>query len=401
MELAATEKSERLAQIQIFNFHSLGDLRPLIVLLAVTLSGCGDKPPQQPAAGPPPVTVAQPVKRTVTDWDEFTGRFEAVEEVQVRARVGGFVTSVEFRDGAFVRAGDLLYVIDARPFEAVAEQADGQLADARAKGELAKRELDRALTLNQTQAVSDSIVDQRRQALQAAHAAEMQAEGALKAAKLNIEFTHVLAPMAGRVSRHLVSIGNLVQGSEGNATLLTSIVTLDPIYIYFDVDEATYLKHNKLWSEGRRPSSRDTPNPVQVTLTGETKPSHEGKMDFLDNRLDKSTGTLRSRAVIPNKDLSILPGQFGRVRLIGSLPHEALLISNTAIATDQSRKIVFLVKDDDTVEAKPVTLGPLDEGLRVIRDGLKAEDRVIVDAIQRARVGAKVTPQTAPAGGKS
>src|SRR5712672_1219905 len=402
MELAATEKSERLAQIQIFNFHSLGDLRPLIVLLALSLSGCGDKPPQQPAAGPPPVTVAQPTKRTVTDWDEFTGRFEAVEEVQVRARVGGFVTSVEFRDGAIVHTGDLLYVIDARPFEAVALQADGQLSDARAKAELAKRELDRALTLVQTSAVSESIVDQRRQTLQAAHAAEMQAEGALKAAKLNIEFTHVMAPMAGRVSRHLVSVGNLVQGSEGNATVLTSIVTLDPIYIYFDVDEATYLKNNKLWFEGRRPSSRDTPNPVHVTLTGETKPSHDGKMDFLDNRLDVSTGTLRSRAVIPNKDLSILPGQFGRVRIIGSAPYEALLLPDTAVATDQSRKIVFVVKDDNTVEAKPVTLGPLDEGLRVIREGLQAEDRVIVDGIQRARVGAKVTPHTAaPAGNKS
>jgi membrane fusion protein, multidrug efflux system len=401
VELGATEKSERLAQTRIFGFYSLGGLGPLMVLLAVTLSGCGDKPPAQAAAGPPPVTVAQPTKRTVTDWDEFTGRFEAVEEVQVRARVGGSVNSVEFRDGAIVRAGDLLYVIDSRPFEAVAEQADGQLSDARAKAELAKRELDRALTLVQTSAVSESIVDQRRQTLQAAHAAEMQAEGALKAANLNIEFTHVLAPMAGRVSRHLVSVGNLVQGSEGNATLLTSIVTLDPIYIYFDVDEATYLKNNKLWFEGRRPSSRDTPNPVQVTLTGETKPSHDGKMDFLDNRLDVSTGTLRSRAVIPNKDFSILPGQFGRVRLIGSSPYEALLLPDTAIATDQSRKIVFVVKDDDTVEAKPVTLGPLDEGLRVIREGLKAEDRVIVDGIQRARVGAKVTPQTAPAGGKS
>ena len=399
--MGATEKSERLAQTRIFGFYSLGGLGPLMVLLAVTLSGCGDKPPAQAAAGPPPVTVAQPTKRTVTDWDEFTGRFEAVEEVQVRARVGGFVNSVEFRDGAIVRAGDLLYVIDSRPFEAVAEQADGQLSDARAKAELAKRELDRALTLVQTSAVSESIVDQRRQTLQAAHAAEMQAEGALKAANLNIEFTHVLAPMAGRVSRHLVSVGNLVQGSEGNATLLTSIVTLDPIYVYFDVDEATYLKNNKLWFEGRRPSSRDTPNPVQVTLTGETKPSHDGKMDFLDNRLDVSTGTLRSRAVIPNKDFSILPGQFGRVRLIGSSPYEALLLPDTAIATDQSRKIVFVVKDDDTVEAKPVTLGPLDEGLRVIREGLKAEDRVIVDGIQRARVGAKVTPHTAPAGGKS
>src|SRR4051794_38242562 len=379
--------------------RSFGRLAPVLALL--TLAGCGDKPPQPAAAAPPPVTVAQPVKRTVTDWDEFTGRFEAVDEVQVRARVGGFVTNVEFRDGAIVHAGDLLYVIDPRPFEAVALQADGQLSDARAKAELAKRELDRALTLVQTSAVSESIVDQRRQTLQAAHAAEMQADGALKAAKLNIEFTHVMAPMTGRASRHLVSVGNLVQGSEGNATLLTSIVTLDPIYIYFDVDEATYLKNNRLWFEGRRPSSRDTRNPVQVTLTSEAKPSHDGKMDFIDNRLDVSTGTLRSRAVIPNTDLSILPGQFGRVRLIGSAPYEALLLPDAAIATDQSRKIVFVVKDDDTVEARAVTLGPLDEGLRVIREGLKADDRVIVNGIQRARVGAKVTPHAAPAGSKS
>jgi len=407
MELSATEKSKRLAQTGTCRIHSLCHLRPLIALLALSLSGCGDKPPQPAAAGPPPVTVVQPTKRTVTDWDEFTGRFEAVEEVQVRARVGGFVTSVEFRDGAFVNPGDLLYVIDARPFEAVAEQADGQLADARARAELARRELDRALTLNQTQAVSDSIVDQRRQTLQAAKAAQMQAEGLLKAAKLNIEFSHVVAPIGGRVSRRLVTVGNLVQGSDGGSTLLTSIVSLDPIYVYFDMDEATYVRNNRLYFEGKRPSSREHPNPVEITLVGETKPSHEGKMDFVDNRLDVSTGTLRGRAVIPNKDYSILPGQFGRVRLIGSSPYEALLIPDTAIATDQSRKIVFVVKDDDTVEAKPVTLGPLDEGLRVIREGLKPEDRVIVDGIQRARVGAKVAPHApaaapaAPAGGKT
>src|SRR5947207_2924608 len=305
MQLSATENPERLAQIQNFNLYSLRGLVPLMVLLAVTLSGCGDKPPAQAAAAPPPVTVAQPTRRTVTDWDEFTGRFDAVEEVQVRARVGGFVTSVEFKDGAIVHTGDLLYVIDSRPFEAVALQADGQLSDARAKAELAKRELDRALTLVQTSAVSESIVDQRRQTLQAARAAEMQAEGALKAAQLNIEFTHVVAPVTGRVSRHLVSVGNLVQGSDGGATLLTSIVSLDPIYIYFDMDEATYLKYNRLYFEGKRPSSRENPNPVQVTLTGETKPSHDGKVDFLDNRLDLSTGTLRGRAVVPNKDFSI------------------------------------------------------------------------------------------------
>jgi membrane fusion protein, multidrug efflux system len=400
MTLSATGPS--VPFLQYFDF-TLRGMMPLVILLGVALSACSEKPPQQAAAAAPPVTVAAPVKRTITDWDEFTGRFEAVEEVQVRARVGGFVTDVEFRDGAMVKTGDLLYVIDSRPFEAVADQADGQLSDARAKAELAKRELERGLTLNQSQAVSDSIVDQRRQALQAARAAEMQAEGLLKAAQLNIEFTHVLAPITGRVSRHLVSVGNLVQGDTGASTLLTTIVSLDPIYIYFDMDEATYLKNNRLYFEGKRPSSRETPNPVQVTLSGETKPSHDGKMDFLDNRLDLSTGTLRSRAVIPNKDLSILPGQFGRVRLIGSAPYEALLLPDTAIATDQSRKIVFVVKDDNTVEAKPVVLGPLDEGLRVIREGLTAEDRVIVDGLQRARVGAKVSPHpaAAPAGGKT
>ena len=186
-----------------------------------------------------------------------------------------------------------------------------------------------------------------------------------------------------------------MQGSEGNSTLLTSIVSLDPIYIYFDIDEATYLKYNRLWFEGKRPSSRDNPNPVQVTLTGETKPSHNGTINFLDNQLDVSTGTLRGRAVIPNTDLSILPGQFGRVRLIASAPYEALLVPDTAIATDQSRKILFVVKDDNTVEARSVVLGPLDEGLRIVREGLKPEDRVVVDGLQRVRVGAKVTPHEA------
>jgi RND family efflux transporter MFP subunit len=317
--------------------------------------------------------------------------------VQIRARVTGFVTKVAFTDGAVVKAGDLLYEIDPRQYQAAAEQAQGQLDDAKAKVVLAEKELERATTLIKTQAISENIVDQRSQAIAAAQAATLQAEGALKQAQLNVEYTKVVAPIAGRVSRHLVTVGNLVQGSESGATLLTSIVSLSPIYVYFDTDEATYVRNSKLWFEGKRPSSRDTPNPVQITLVGETKPSHEGKMDFLDNRLDVGTGTLRGRAIVDNKDLSILPGQFARVRVIASGEYEALLIPDAAVANDQSRKIVMVVKADDTVEARPVTLGPLDGGLRVIREGLKPDDRVIVDGIQRARVGAKVAPKMAAA----
>ncbi|WP_249123661.1 MULTISPECIES: efflux RND transporter periplasmic adaptor subunit [unclassified Bradyrhizobium] len=363
------------------------------------LAGCNEGTNQQAAAPPPPpVTVAPPVQRSVTDWDEFTGRFEAVEQVQIRARVTGFVTSVEFKDGAIVKAGDLLYVIDPRQYEAVAEQAQGQLSDAKAKVDLAERELTRATELNKSQFAAESVVDQRRQALQAAQAAVLQAEGALQRANLDVEFTKVKAPIDGRVSRHLVSVGNLVQGSESGATLLTSIVSLNPIHLYFDMDESIYMRNSRLWFEGRRPSSRDTANPVQVILSGETKPSHQGAVDFLDNRLDVSTGTLRGRALIPNQDLSILPGQFARVRVIASAPYQGLLVPDTAIATDQSRKIVLVVRDDNTVEARQVTLGPLDDGLRVVRDGLKPDDKVIVDGLQRARIGAKVAPH-APATG--
>ena len=217
---------------------------------ALLLAGCDDKSKQAAPLPALPVTVAQPVKRTVTDWDEFTGRFDAVEQVQIRARVTGFITGVAFKDGAIVKAGDLLYTIDPRQYEAAAEQARGQLDDAKAKVDLAQKELDRATTLIKTQAISENIVDQRNQALAGAQAAMLQADGALKQANLNVEYTKVIAPITGRVSRHLVSIGNLVQGSESGATLLTSIVSLDPINVYFDMDETIYQRNSRLWFEG-------------------------------------------------------------------------------------------------------------------------------------------------------
>jgi membrane fusion protein, multidrug efflux system len=366
-----------------------------LFVVALLAAGCS-KAAEQPAAPPPPaVTVALPTARTVTDWDEFVGRFEAIQQVQIRARVGGFVDSVDFKDGAIIKAGDLLYVIDPRPYEATLLQARGQFADAKAKLDLAQRELARATELVRTNAVSEAVVDQRKQQTEAAQAAVLQAEGVMKRAELDVSFTKVTTPIDGRVGRHLVSVGNLVQGADSGSTVLTSIVSMDPIHLYFDMDEATYLKNNRLWHEGRRPSSRDTANPVQIQLSGEARPSREGAMDFVDNRLDVATGTLRGRAVVPNKDLSILPGQFARIRVVGSAPYEALLLPDTAITNDQSRKVVFVVGKDDVVEMRPVTLGPLDDGLRVVRDGLKKDDRVVIDGLQRARVGAKVTVQAA------
>jgi RND family efflux transporter MFP subunit len=378
----------------------LSPFAPNIVILgalALAAAACSKAADQPPPAAPPAVTVATPTVRTVTDWDEFVGRFEAIQQVQVRARVGGFVDSVNFKDGAIVKAGELLYVIDPRPYEAALLTAKGQLADAQARVNLAERDLERAQELFRSNAVSEAQLDQRRQQHQIAQAAALQAEGAVKRAELDMSFTKVTAPIDGRVSRHLISVGNLVQGGDSGSTLLTTIVSMDPIHIYFDQDEATYLKNNRLWHEGRRPSSRDTPNPVQITLSGETRPSREGQMDFIDNRLDLATGTLRGRAVVPNTDLSVLPGQFARIRVIGSAPYEAVLLPDTAVTNDQSRKIVFVVNKDDTVEMRPVTLGPLDGDLRVIREGVTKDDRVVVDGLQRARVGAKVTVQTAKA----
>jgi RND family efflux transporter MFP subunit len=356
----------------------------LFVLSAVLLGGCGENSAKQSEAPPPSVSVSEPVRRNVTEWDEFTGRFQAVDHVSIRPRVSGYLQSAHFEEGSMVKKGDLLFVIDPRPYEAVAEEEQGRLQTAQAQLTFASRDLERAVELGRTQAVSQQVIDQRRQAMQAAEAAVITAEGALKRAKLDVEFTRVLSPMDGRIGRKLVTEGNLVSGGDTSATMLTTVVSLDPIYLYFNLDEQTYLKGTRLrlGAQAPTPQNKDNSlNPVHVALPDDTGFPHEGRMDWIDNELDPGTGTLRGRAV-----------QFGRVRLIGSAPYEALLLPDAAIGSDQSRKIVYVVGKDNVVETREVKLGRLIDGLRVVHEGLKPDETVVISGLQRVRAGGRVTP---------
>ena len=335
-----------------------------------------------------------PAQEQVTSRDTFTGRLEAVDTVEVRPRVSGYIERVAFRDGEIVRKGDLLFVIDPRPYHAAVIQAEGQLEQARSQLVLANQELARAKALITTQVISNSTLDQRQQAQQAAAAAVTIATGVLANAHLNLEFTEVHAPIDGRISRRLVSEGNLVAGGDANATLLTTIVSLDPIDVYFDIDEESYLRYQRLAKEGRRASATGLGSEVQITLPGEGSPSYTGILDFADNRLDQSTGTWRARARIANPDHSLKPGQFARVSLIADAPHTALLVPDFALSSDATQQVLYVVGADDRVAAHPVVPGRLFGKLREIRQGLEPSDRVIVSGIQRAQPGAAVTIQT-------
>jgi RND family efflux transporter MFP subunit len=361
--------------------------------LVLMLTACTE---QQAATSPPPppqVTVRQPVVREVVEWDEYTGRLEAVEFVEVRARVNGYLQSVHFTDGTLVKKGALLFVIDPRPYQAEVARAQAELALAQARYERTQKDFTRAQKLLQSRAISEEEVDTRAAEQRQAREAVQAARAAVDTAQLNLEFTQVKAPISGRISRNLVTEGNLINGGSAQATLLTTIVSLDPIYCYFDADERAYLKYVRLAQAGQRPSSREVQNPVALALTDETGFPHQGYIDFVDNRLDPNTGTMTGRAVVANPNLTLVPGLFARVRLQGSGKYTALLLPDEAVGSDQSQRFVLVVNDQNTVEYRKVELGPLIDGLRVVRDGVQPADWVVVNGLQRVAPGARVTPQ--------
>ncbi len=344
------------------------------------------------------------MKRAVVEWDEYTGQYAAIEHVELRARVSGYLQSINFEEGQMVKRGDLLFVIDPRAFEAAAAQARAQLAEAQARVELANRQLARAGQLRERDFVAASTYDERVQEQRIATAAMESARAAIRAAELNLEFTRITAPVAGRIGRREVSIGNLVTGgANGNTTLLTTIVSQSPIYFLFDMSEAQHLAYERAIADGRLKSTQDGVE-VRAQLADEPDWPRTGALDFMDNQIDRTSGTIRARARFPNDEqarhpdngkslLPATPGQFGRIRVPGSERYEALLIPDAAIVTDQARKIVMTVTEDGTVAPKPIRPGPMYDGLRIVRSGLEPDDRIVINGLMRARPGAKVTPQ--------
>jgi membrane fusion protein, multidrug efflux system len=341
-----------------------------------------------------PVSVSHPLTKHITTWDEYSGRFVAVKSVEVRPRVSGFIDKVNFTDGATVRQGDLLFTIDQRPFAIAVESAKAETARAAAQVSLAVADVARARPLLGTNAISGRDFDQRSANLAVAQAQLQVARAALKAAELNLEWSEVRAPIAGRISDKKVNEGNLVNGGAGNTTLLATIVSLDPIQFLFEASESDYLRYTRANISGARPSSRRVSNPVRIRLADEQDWPHEGRMDFVDNQLDPHTGTIRGRAIVENKDELLSPGIFGRIQLFAG-EIDAILVPDRAIISDQTRKIVFALDADDKIVPKVVVLGPMHEGMRVVLSGLDASDRIVVDGIANpaVRPGVKVKPE--------
>jgi membrane fusion protein, multidrug efflux system len=362
-----------------------------LLLIANVLASC-DRKPAANSPPPPAVTVAHPLQKSITEWDEYTGRFTALETVEIRARVSGFIDSVHFQEGQIVKKDDLLFVIDQRPYQIAVELAKADIQRAQAKLDIATDDVNRATPLVQSKTLTEREFDTRQSVQRDAAGQLASANAALKQAQLNLEWTEVRAPIAGRISDKRVDAGNLITGGQTGATLLSVIVSIDPIHFVFDGSETDFLHYLRLAAAGTRPSSRDAPNPVAVRLADETEFTHVGRMDFVDNAINPKTGTIRARAIFDNKDGFLTPGFFGRVRLFGGT-HDGLLIPDVAIASDQASKIVFTVADDGTVGTKRVELGPIIDGLRVVRSGLAPTDRLVIDGLPRARPGQKVTAE--------
>ncbi|MEI9850832.1 MAG: efflux RND transporter periplasmic adaptor subunit [Sphingomonas sp.] len=348
---------------------------------ALALGGCSGGDSQTPPPAPP-VTVAAPLVRDVVDWDEYVGRFEAVQNVEVRPRASGYLTAVHFRDGQYVRKGQLLFSVDSRPARAALDQARAQLVQAEAALANAHTELARSETLAAARAASQEELEARRATARSAAAQVNAARALVRARSLDVGFTGVFAPISGRISQRLVDPGNAVVADE---TLLTTIVSTDPLHFSFQGSEALLLKY-------QRAGTGAEGTPVRVKLGDEAEYSRSGTLDFVDNAIDAGAGTIRARAVIPNPDGFLKPGMFGNLRLEASKPYPALLVPDTAVVADAARRIVYVVAKDGTIQARAVELGPLMGGLRVLRSGVGRGDQVVIGGIQRARPGQKVTP---------
>src|SRR3982075_2430850 len=367
-----------------------------IIAIAPALAACeqSQSRPQAVAPPPPQVTIAKPISKMLADQDEYVGRFVAVESIEVRARVAGYLEAIHFRDGQIVKAGDLLFTIDRRPFQIALAQVQASLAQAKATLAFAESDLARAQGLTVGTVITQQTFDQRTQAKRGAEASVASQQAAEHQAALDLEFTELRAPVSGRIGDRRVSIGNLVTGgTSGNTSLLATIESIDPIRFEFTLDEASYLRYGHFTDDGAGAPNRGLTLPVKLKLLDESTFSHEGKMDFVDNAIDRSSSTIRARAVFANPDGRFTPGMFARVRMAAAPPRNELLVPDTAIGVEQVRKFVLVVDAENVARPKYVTLGPVVDGLRVITQGLTPDDNVIINGLMRARPGAKVTPQ--------
>lgn len=374
----------------------------LYAVLLMQLLGC-TKPSENQAADEqmpaPKVKIAQPLQKEVLEWDEYTGRIEAIETVEVRARVDGYLDKVNFKAGDKVKKGDLLFVIDPRPYRAELNRAVGELERAKARLELAKNDLQRAEHLRRAKAISEEEYDTRSKGQREASAAVRSAEAAAQTARLNLEFTEIRAPISGRIGRELVTPGNLVSGGGGGGTLLTIIVSVDPIYVYVDADERAVLKYRRLAEAGKRSNARETRIPAKLALLDEAEFVHVGYIDYIEPRMDPNTGTLRARGVFDNPNELLSPGFFARLRVPGSAPYQGLLIPERAIGTDQGQKFVWIAKDDGSVEYRRIVPGAATGRMRVISEGLQPGDWVVIEGIHKLRPDTRIEAERIPLAG--